>query len=272
MINLEELYSREYYLEDCEGFQEFQKNWGQKPSRRLTKCLRLLSPAAGEKIADLGCGRGEVAIRAAACGAHVVAVDGSPVALQLLQEASQQWIANQNLDINGSDRLQVVHATLDNLPLKNRQFDAVVMSDVIEHIPRPQIGIVLQESFRILRPGGRLIIHTQPNRLLVDWTVPLLSHLSWLWGVRLPADLRDEMTAGARGDYHPSEQSRGELRRHLQNADFVVDEIWLEGTYPLHRIFRESRCKDTILKLFRRSQFLKEFLAGQIYATCHRPH
>ena len=53
MVDLEELYGRSYYLSDCEGFQEFCKTWGRKPSRRLRKCVKLLRPSPGQRIADL---------------------------------------------------------------------------------------------------------------------------------------------------------------------------------------------------------------------------
>ena len=72
MVDLEQLYSRAYYLSDCEGFSEFHKTWGRKPSRRLAKCIELLGPGRGQRIVDLGCGRGEVALNAAVRGAQVV--------------------------------------------------------------------------------------------------------------------------------------------------------------------------------------------------------
>lgn len=271
MVDLEELYGRSYYLSDCEGFQEFCKTWGRKPSRRLRKCVKLLRPSPGQRIADLGCGRGEIALNAAFLGAEVVAVDASPHALALLLEAVSHWPDDAVHEPGWKHRIETVLAPLDRLPLDDGSLDAAVMSDVIEHIPRPQISTVLRECRRVLKPAGRLIVHTQPNRLLVDWTVPVLSWCSWLWGVRLPSDLRQEMTAGARGEYHPSEQSRGELGRWLQREKFVIDELWLEGSYPLHRIFGETCLKRMVLKQFRHNRWLKELLAGQIYVICHRP-
>ena len=271
MVDLEQLYSRAYYLSDCEGFREFHKTWGRKPSRRLAKCIELLGPHPGQRIADLGCGRGEVALNAAVRGAQVVAVDGSPNALTLLREAVNRWPDEVASDTAWKNQIETVAAPLDGLPLEDRSFDAAVMSDVIEHIPRPQILSVLRECQRVLKPTGRLVIHTQPNRRLVDWTVPVLSRFSRMWGVRLPRDLREEMTAGARGAYHPSEQSRSELRRWLHQANFVIDELWLEGSYPLHRIFGETRLKEFLLRRFRQNEWLKELLAGQIFAICHRP-
>ena len=75
------------------------------------------------------------------------------------------------------------------------------------------------------------------------------------------------MTIGAGPDYHPSEQSFRSLRRELQRASFRESEVWLEGTYPVHRIFGESRVKTRLLPFFRRYRWLKELFAGQLFAV-----
>ena len=53
--------------------------------------------------------------------------------------------------------LPVVLANIGNpLPLKSAQFDHVIMLAVLEHLPQPDA--VLREIFRILAPGGSLIM------------------------------------------------------------------------------------------------------------------
>lgn len=55
------------------------------------------------------------------------------------------------------------HATLElnadgSVPLPDESFDAVLSTQVLEHVTDP--ALYLAESFRVLRPGGRLLLST----------------------------------------------------------------------------------------------------------------
>lgn len=67
------IYHREYYLEDCEGHREFARHRGLRPSRRLKKVVELLRVRKGDRVIDLGCGRGEVALQLSLAGARTLA-------------------------------------------------------------------------------------------------------------------------------------------------------------------------------------------------------
>jgi SAM-dependent methyltransferase len=263
VIRLEHLYTRPYYLADCDGHREFARTYGRKLPKRLAKCLACLAPRPGERILDVGCGRGEVALHAAGAGATSIAVDPSRAALALAGEAGAEWPEVAR----GISRIL---ARGDRLPIRDASIDAILLADVVEHLEAADLAGLLAECRRVLRPGGRLIVHTQPNRTLVRFTVPFLSRLAWLWGVRLPADLRSEMTPGSGPDFHPSEQSFSSLGRALRRAGFDVQELWLEGSYPVHRIFGDGLLKRCVLRIFRRSQILKALLASQVFARAIR--
>jgi len=56
---------------------------------------------------------------------------------------------NYNVDIQGDGML---------LPIKSSVIDTVISNEVLEHIPRPQD--FMNEAFRVLKPGGILILTT----------------------------------------------------------------------------------------------------------------
>lgn len=261
-----ELYDRGYYLGDCEGHEDFRRTAGRRLGRRLKKCLALLQPQPGERIVDIGSGRGELSLHVAALGAESLAIDSSAAALHLAREAATAW----NLGATGG-RLALVRARGESLPVVDGWADAGLLVDVVEHIEAEPLQRLLAEMFRLLRPGGRLVVHTSPNRHLVQFTVPVLSSIAFLWGARLPRDLRQEMTPGTGADYHPNEQSRRGLGRVLRSVGFDVEELWLEGSYPLHRIFGDSAIKRFLLPHFRRRLWLKELFASQIFACARKP-
>lgn len=65
---------------------------------------------------------------------------------------TQDWPGTPHQGAHASD----VIADLHDLPLEDASFDAVVCTEVLEHVAEPQR--VLAELRRILRPGGRLLV------------------------------------------------------------------------------------------------------------------
>ncbi len=58
--------------------------------------------------------------------------------------------------------LPYTSADAQALPFPANSFDVVAMNQVLEHVPNPQLA--LEESLRVLRPGGRLIV-VGPNMI-----------------------------------------------------------------------------------------------------------
>ena len=55
-----ELYTKEYFLHACEGYEEFSETQGERLSRRLSAALAVAAVTPGMKVLDVGCGRGEI--------------------------------------------------------------------------------------------------------------------------------------------------------------------------------------------------------------------
>jgi SAM-dependent methyltransferase len=102
------------------------------------------------EILELGCGHGAVIYFARQQGyVNICGVDGSP----------EQVAAARQLGIEGVVEGDLMLA-LAALPDQSR--DCIVAFDVIEHFTRDELIMLVDEVWRVLRPGGRWIIHV-PN-------------------------------------------------------------------------------------------------------------
>jgi ubiquinone/menaquinone biosynthesis C-methylase UbiE len=115
--------------------------------RRKIRIIRreLAALPPGSTVIDLGCGPGSILARTKRDQDFAVAADHDP---QLLATAEQNGATPVLLDLDG------------DLPLASASIDVVLCTDVIEHIVEPKRA--LEEIFRVLRPGGTVILFTPP--------------------------------------------------------------------------------------------------------------
>jgi SAM-dependent methyltransferase len=107
--------------------------------------------APGEKVLDVGCGTGVVAVTAAQAGAIVAGLDLTP---ELLEHAR----ANQEIAQCGP--IEWTEGDAEHLPYEDASFDVVVSQ--FGHMFAPQPGVALAEMRRVLKPGGRIAFATWP--------------------------------------------------------------------------------------------------------------
>ena len=118
-----------------------------------------LSP--GDRVVDLGCGGG---IDAVLC-AHRVGPAGKVVAVDALPEMCERTRAAAAA-AGVADRVEVVRAEMEDLPLPDDHVDVVVSNGVVNLSPRKSRA--LAEAARVLRPGGRFCVAD----LVVDDELP----------------------------------------------------------------------------------------------------
>jgi arsenite methyltransferase len=110
--------------------------------------LELASPRPGERVVDLGCGRGGDLVRAAALvgpGGRVTGVDSTE---RMVEVARERTAALSNV--------AVVQGDLAAVPLPDHAADVVVSNCAINHAVDKRA--VYREVRRLLAPRGRMVV------------------------------------------------------------------------------------------------------------------
>ncbi len=156
--------------------------WFSSRTRALNTVMApLLSGKPNLKLLDVGCGAGNMI--------HHLSQYGQVKGLEI-DERPVKKARERGYDVQQFDATQP-------MPFADNTFDAVTTLDVIEH-NRDDLAI-LADSFRILKPGGYMII-----------TVPAYM---WLW------THNDDLNA------HVRRYTAGELRQKLTQTGFEISRV-----------------------------------------------
>ena len=107
------------------------------------------APVPGETVVDLGCGRGQDVVRAAALvrdGGHAIGVDLSAEMLEKARRLVPKSLSN----------VRFVRSGLAPLELPDAVADVVISNCAINHAPDKEA--VYREIHRVLRDGGRFVV------------------------------------------------------------------------------------------------------------------
>ena len=218
-----ELYDEAYVLSACEGYAEFTSTEGAALSRRLAAAWQVAGVAPGMAILDIGCGRGEILRHVAALGARAFGVDYAAAAVRMSRRVGDAAPADQF-------PVGVYQADAKRLPFPDACFDRILMLDIVEHLYPPELHCALMEAFRMLAPGGRLVVHTAPNVWYDRYAYPLVRAVRRLMGqgAAYPRNPRAFLVP-ENVHVHVNEQSLLSLRRVLSQAGFRNVRVWLSS-------------------------------------------
>lgn len=167
---------------------------GGRQEEILAATLAAASVRPGEALLDVGCGTGKLAIAAAALvgeSGRVSGIDATPEMISLATKRATSM----------NSRAEFRVGIGEDLPFKSYSQDAVTSSYFFHHLPSDLKRIVLHEMWRVLKPGGRLII--------TDYSRPQ-SLLGYIASIPMRFDFHEYVRS----------QLRGELERIIEEEGF----------------------------------------------------
>lgn len=167
------IYTKEYFLHHCSTLDE-----KGKINKRFRKLFENINIDKNKKILDLGCGRGDLSIFLAKKGSDVIGIDYSKNAIE---------IANEKLfrENNFKGKLKFYLMDAKKISFEENEFDIVVSIDLFEHLYPEELEVVSKKISYVLKKDGLLLVHTEPNRLYLNFThniyiYPISTFLIWL--------------------------------------------------------------------------------------------
>jgi len=112
------------------------------------RIVRRAEPTEHEVVVDIGSGTGLLALAIAERAESVWALDIAPAMVEYLR------VKAASADF---DNLHVAVAGADSLPLVDESADVVVSNYCLHHLDERGKRRALNEAYRVLRPGGRLV-------------------------------------------------------------------------------------------------------------------
>ncbi len=118
----------------------------------LSKLIEMHFPKRiDSKILEIGCGHGALIYYAKKMGYnHLEGVDAS------LEQVEEAWKLGLRDNIRHEDLMETLIKSAD------KSYDAIVALDVIEHMTKNELLDLVRELHRVIRDGGKLILH-MPN-------------------------------------------------------------------------------------------------------------
>lgn len=197
----------------CEGFYEDQEG-KLSPVKEIE--VRLLGVSENDRFLDIGCGRGEILGYLVNKCRWVYGVDYSEDAVRLTQKR-----------LSVIFRKNIIKADARKIPLKSNTITKILMGDIIEHMTLQEAAEMIREAHRLLKPGGKLIIHTSPNKYFIKYLSKIICWNLRFFGYKTVAR-KFKSNLEANKVYHVFEYSTEDLKKIMQKGPFKKNfKIWI---------------------------------------------
>jgi ubiquinone/menaquinone biosynthesis C-methylase UbiE len=174
----------------------------EKSSADASACLELLQLLPGQRVLDVPCGEGRIALEFAARGYAVTGLDFTEALLERARAAATE----RGL------RLELRHGDMRDLPFQARSFDgAVCLWGSLGYGTEFEDRAFLTAVARVLEPAGRFVLDTH----VLETLLPHFEERGWYWAqdVLVAEDRRfDPTTSRVEADWTLSRRGRMEQK------------------------------------------------------------
>jgi len=121
--------------------------------------VKMFPPYEGMTVLDVGCGTGIHLERYQKAGCDVYGIDLSPA---MLEVARKRLGKDANIQMGDASKM----------PYPDKEFDLIIMSTVLHQMPRNVRSAVINETKRVLKENGRILLidfHPGPIQPLKGW-------------------------------------------------------------------------------------------------------
>jgi SAM-dependent methyltransferase len=191
------------------------------------KLVNFAGVKAGQRVLDVACGTGVVAVTCAMRAARVTGLDLTPELVAAARESAE--IGSLKIDFREGDAEQ--------LPFPDAEFDVVLSQFGHMFAPRPDVAIA--EMLRVLKPGGTIAFSTWPPEHFVG--------RSFLISARfLPPPPPGAMPPPLWGDEKVVRERLGE---RVKDVTFDRGTLLAPALSPAHSRVTMERCVGPMIKL-----------------------
>lgn len=213
-----------------QGQKERWKHFLLTQERTAPAAARLVKHAkirAGQRVLDVACGTGVVAVTAARLGAQVTGLDLTPELLERARENAE--IAEVTVTWMEGD--------VEELPFASESFD--VVTSQFGHIFAPRPDVAIAQMLRVLRRGGTLAFNTWASEMFTGRSMRLLASYS-------PPSHPGAVSPALWGDPNVVRERLGDA---VESISFHRDAMHVAALSPRHSRLGMEKVSGPVIKL-----------------------